>query len=140
MGIVSGWTEGILLSIAFVGVLGIIIASFNGLYTGTDYSLGLTDNTTEQLFVRYQNTSQTQLEGGEVEFDAQQGITLKTSYDMAKDAITIIWTFLSGGWIEKTAEMTGLGEPIMLLARFFRIIWFLSLIFGMLYALFKVVF
>lgn len=140
MGIVSGWTEGILLSLAFVGVLGIVIASFNGLYGGTDYSLGLTDNTTEQLFVRYQNTSQTQLEGGEVEFDAQQGITLKTSYDMAKDAITIIWTFLSGGWIEKTAEMTGLGEPVMLLARFFRIIWFLSLIFGMLYALFKVVF
>lgn len=139
MGVVSGWVEGILLSLAFIGVFGIVIVSLNGIYD-KDYSLGLSDNSTEQLFVRYQNTSQQQLEGGEVEFDAQQGITLKTSYDMAKDVISIIWTFLTGGWIEKVAYMTGLGEPIMLLARFFRIIWFLSLIFGMLYALFKVVF
>jgi hypothetical protein len=139
MGIVSGWVEGILLSLAFVGVFGIVIASLNTMYGQTN-SLGLSDNTTEQLFITYSGTAQEQLEGGEVEFDAQQGITLKTSYDMAKDAISIIWTFIGGGWIENIADMTGLGAPMTLLARFFRIIWFLSLIFGMLYALFKVIF
>ena len=140
MGIVSSWVEGILLSLAAVGIIGIILVSFNTMYPGNDHSLGLTDNTTEQLFITYQSTAQQQLEGGEVEFDAQQGITLKTSYDMAKDAISIVWNFISGSWIENVATMTGLGQPILLLARFFRIIWFLSLIFGMLYALFKVVF
>jgi len=138
MGMISGWTEAILLSLAFVAILGVGVAEFNTLYGGTN-SLGLTDNTTEQLFITYQNTSQTQLVGGEVAFDAQQGITLKSSYDMAKDAVNIIWTFLSGGWIENVANMMQLGDPGLLIARAFRIIWFLSLIFAMLYALFKVV-
>lgn len=138
MGMISGWTEGILLSLAFVAVFGIAIGGFNSIYS-KEYSLGLSDNSTEQLFVTYQNTSQAQLVGGEVAFDATQGITLKSSFDMAKDVVNIIWSFISGGWIEKTAEMMQLGASGLLVARAFRIIWFLSLIFAMLYALFKVV-
>lgn len=138
MGMISGWTEAILLSIAFVAVIGLTISGFNSMY-GSSNSLGITDNTTESLFITYQNTSQEQLIGGEVAFDAQQGVTLKSSYDMAKDVVNIIWTFISGGWIENLADMMQLGPAGLLLARAFRIIWFLSLIFAMLYALFKVV-
>lgn len=138
MGNVSGWTEGILLTLAFVAVLGVVVAGFNLMYD-KNYSLGLTDDSgAEQLFVEYQSTAEQQIKGGEVEFDATQGITLKSSYGITKDAINIVWTFISGGFIEKLAQMWGVGESGMILARAIRIIYFLSLVFALLYALFKI--
>lgn len=138
MGNISGWTEGIILSIAFVVVLSIVIAGYNLNYN-KDYTLPISDNQTESLFIRYQETSQSQIEGGEVQFDANQGISLKQSYGLSKDAINIVWSFISGGWIERTAELWNVGESGMALARALRTLYFLSLVFALLYALFKVV-
>jgi hypothetical protein len=137
MGSVSNWTETILLSIAFIAVAGLVIAGMNGLY-GQNNNIGMTDNTTENLFIEYTTNTQTQLGGGEVAFDATQGITLKNSYGIAKDGINLIWSFVSGSWINKIANLMGAGESGYILAKFFRIIWILSLIAAMLYALFKV--
>lgn len=135
---VSGWTEAILLSLAFVTILGLVIAGYNVMYS-ENKSLGLTDNETEQLFIDYQGNAESKIKGGEVEFDAEQGISLKDSYGLTVDAINIAWTFLSGGWIEKLAQMWGVGAAGMALARALRIIYFLSLVFALLYALFKIV-
>jgi len=136
---ISGWTEGILLTLAFITVLGIVVAGFNIQY-GKDHNLGLADDSgSEQLFIEFQDTAEQQIKGGDVEFDAQQGITLKSSYGMTKDAINIVWTFLSGGFIEKLASTWGVGEAGMALARAIRVIYFLSLVFALLYALFKIV-
>jgi len=135
---ISGWTEGILLTLAFVAILGVIFAAFNLDY-GKNHSLGLTDDSgAEQLFVEYQDTAEQQIKGGEVEFDATQGITLKSSYGMAKDAISIVWAFMSGGFIEKLVAMWGAGKAGMILARIIRVLWFLSVVFALLYALFKI--
>jgi len=139
MGNVSGWTEGIILTLAFLAVLGVVVAAFNIQYN-KNYDIGLTDSSgAEQRFIEYQRTSEEQIQGGEVEFNAQEGITLKSSYGITKDAISIVWTFVSGGFIEKLASAWGIGESGMLLARAIRIIYFLSLVFALLYALFKVV-
>lgn len=139
MGNISGWAEGILLTLAFVAVLGIIIANFNVLYN-QDNDLGLSDDSNaEQLFIDYQDTAQAQIEGGEVEFDATQGITLKSSYGITKDVIGIIWSFVTGGFIEKLAQAWNVGESGMILAKSIRILYFLSVVFALLYALFKVV-
>lgn len=134
---VSGWSEGILFTLAFIAVLGVVVAGFNSMY-GQSNSLGFTDNDTEQLFINYQDTAEQQIKGGEVEFDAQQGISLKSSYGLAKDAINIVWTFLSGGFIEEAINNWGLGTSGTILAKTVRIIWFLSLVFALLYALFKI--
>jgi len=137
MGNVSSWTEGIILSLVFVSVLTLIIVGLNVQY-GENYSIGLTDNKTEQLFVNYQDTADAQIQGGEVAFDSVSGITLKNSYGLVTDAISIVWSFISGGWIEQVANMWGLGAAGMILARGVRILYFLSLVFALLYALFKV--
>jgi len=137
MGNASSWTEGIVLSLVFVTILTIAIVAMNVQYS-ENYSLGLSDNTTEQLFINYQDTADTQIQGGEVEFDAQTGITLKNSYGLVTDAISIVWSFISGGWIEQVAYMIGLGQSGLVLARGLRILYFLSLVFALLYALFKV--
>lgn len=135
---ISGWTEGILLTLAFIGVLGVVITSFNIMYSENN-DLGLVDNSdSEGLFITYQDTAEQQIKGGDVEFDATQGITLKSSYGIAKDAINIVWTFISGGFIEQLAETWGVGESGMIFAKFIRIIYFLSLVFALLYALFKI--
>lgn len=134
----SGWVEGILLSLTALAVLTIIISSFNVLYN-KNYDLGLSDNETETKFIEYQETSQTGLEGGEVSFDSDQGITLKNSYGIAIDAVKITWDFISGGWIENIINKWNTGESGTALAKAIRIIYFLSLVFGILYALFKVV-
>lgn len=134
---VSGWTEGILLTLAFVAALSVVVAGFNLMYV-QNYSLGFTDSNTEQLFVDYQSTAEQQIKGGEVEFDAQQGISLKSSYGLAKDAINIVWVFLSGGFIEEAISSWGVGAAGTALAKAIRILWFLSLVFALLYALFKI--
>lgn len=134
----SGWSEGIILTLTFVAVLGIVIANFNLLYD-EEHSLGFTDNSTEQLFIEYQSSSQEQLQGGDVAFDADQGITVKSSYGLVKDGTRVVTSFLTGGFIERAAEMIGAGEGGMALARGLRILYVLSLVFALLYAFFKVV-
>jgi len=138
MGSISGWTEAILLSLAFIAILSVVIVSFNTMY-GETYSLPITDNGTETAFIEYQDTAQTQIDGEDVEFDAQQGITLKSSYGLTKDIIGIVWSFLTGGWIENIINMWNLGASGVILAKTLRILYFLSLVFALLYALFKVV-
>lgn len=138
MGSVSGWTEGILLTLSFLAIFGIVIGAMNIQYN-KHYSAGLTDSSgSEQLFIDYQSTAENQIQGGDVVFDADTGITLKNSYGLAKDAISISWGFISGGFIEKLANAWGVGESGLLIARFLRILYFLSLVFALLYALFKV--
>jgi hypothetical protein len=140
MGSVSSWSEGIILSLVFLAVLTLIVLQFNVLY-GQVNSLPFSDNSaSEQLFINYQDTAQQKIQGGEVAFDANQGITLKSSWGLAKDAVSITWSFLSGGWIEQTVKAWDLGESGTALARGLRILYFISLVFAVLYALFKISF
>lgn len=140
MGTIANWTEGIILSLVFLTVLTLIVGNFNLLFSKNNV-LPFQDNSgSEQLFIRYQDTAQENIQGGEVEFDANQGITLKSSYGLAKDAIKITWAFISGGWIEQTVQAWNIGQAGTALAKGLRIIYFLSLVFALLYALFKVAF
>lgn len=136
---ISGWTEAILLSLAFLSIITLVIVNFNLLYD-KDYSVGLTDSSdSEQLFIKYQETSRNQTEGSDITYTTDNGISVKSSYAMAMDAIKIVWSFLSGGWIENVAEMINLGDAGLIIAKTLRILYFLSLVFAILYALFKVV-
>lgn len=138
MGNISNWTEGILFALAFIAILGVIVADFNHRYNQS-YDLGLTDNETEQRFIDYQGSAEQNIKGGEVEFDSEQGISLKSSYGLVTDAMDIIWQFLSGGFVENLINKLNLGSSGVIFARVLRIVWFLSVVFALLYALFKVV-
>lgn len=133
----GGWTEAILLSLAGVAIVTIILTSMNLDYNKT-YDVGITDGTTESLFVTYTNQSQDRIQGGETTLDGGQGITLKDSYNLMKDLMNVLWTFLSGGWIEHLASMMNLGAAGMVMARVFRLLFVISLVFTLIYILFKV--
>jgi hypothetical protein len=136
-GSLSGWSEGILLSIAFVVVLGIVVVNFNGMY-GKDHQIGLGTNTTADEFIEYQDTASEQIQGGEADFNSLSGITLKSSWGTTKEVFKIVASFITGGWIEQIFEYANAGEAGQVFAKYLRILWFLSLVFAILYILFKV--
>lgn len=136
-GSISGWTEGILLSMAFVLVLGIVITNMNGLHD-KNFEVGLGTDTSADAFIDYQDTAGSQIGGGTASFDSVNGITLSSSWGILKEAFNIVSSFLTGGWIEQIFAYTNLGEAGQIIATFLRIIWFIGLVFAIVYILFKV--
>jgi len=130
----GGWSEGILLSILVVMVLGIIIGGMNVKY-GEDHQIGLGGNTTKNAFIDYQSTLEREISGGEAVFDAQSGLTLKSSWGIIKAGITIIWDFFTGGWIETIVSYMMLPSAVAII---FRLLYFLSIGYIILKILFKV--
>jgi len=137
-GSLSGWTEGILFSLAFVIIFGLVVTNFNGLYNQNN-QIGLGTNTTADSLINYQDTAGDKILGGEADFESTAGITLSSSWGITKEVFNIVGSFLTGGWIEQVFEMINLGEPGQVWAKYLRILWVLSLIFAILYILFKVV-
>ena len=130
----SGWTEGILLSVLFVMVLGIVFAGLNSSY-GESYDIGLSTNATQEAFENYQDTLDAQIGSGEADFTSSSGLTLKSSWGIIKSGTGIIWSFLTGGWIETTVMYMGAPPELALIM---RILYFLSIGFIVLKILFKV--
>jgi hypothetical protein len=75
---------------------------------------------------------------GDVEFNAISGLSLKSSWGIARDFVVIIWTFLSGGWINNIIAFWNLGLVGTWLGRKLQVLYVVGLIFGLLYALFKI--
>lgn len=142
MGVISGWTEGILLVVAFVLVLSLGIAGLNSYYS-TDYNTGLTsDNTMTNLrdtFTNYSKTSQADVQGGTILQGNILGINIVQSYKVLTGALNIVWTFISGAWISNLAVMVHLGEPAIIFASILQVVWFIGVIFALLYVFFKVI-
>jgi len=130
----SGWTEGILFSVLFVLILGIVIAGMNVSY-GESYSIGLNTNATQEAFTQYQDTIDAQIGSGDADFTSASGLTLKSSWGIIKSGTSIIWSFLTGGWIEIIVGYMNLPPEVALI---FRILYFLSIGFIILKILFKV--
>jgi len=137
-GSLSGWAEGALLSIAFVLVLGLVIANLNGIYD-KDNQIGLGVNTTADDFIDYSNDAANKISGGSADFNSASGITLKDSWGITKQAFKITGSFITGGWVEDVFYMMNMGEAGQIWAKYIRVLWILSLIFAILYILFKVV-
>lgn len=130
----SGWTEGILLVLLFVGIFAIVIAGLNSMY-GQNNDIGLGTNTTQEAYQAYQDTLDSQIRGGEAEFTSNDGLTLKSSWAIIKSGTTIIWGFFTAGWIESIVDYMNLPTAV---AVTFRILFFLSLGYIILKILFKV--
>jgi hypothetical protein len=135
---ISGWMEGVLFSLLFLALLTVVITSMNIDYN-KNYDIGLDDNDTQSYFIEYSNRSQGLIETGEVTQGADSGITLKSSYGIIKDSVSLLWDFISLGFLENLINKLNLGEAGTLLAVTLRVLFVLSLIFAIIYALFKVV-
>jgi|TARA_R100000750_G_scaffold36466_2_gene23516 hypothetical protein len=130
----GGWTEASLFSILIVALLVIIVGGLNNQYGGEN-KIGLADNKTQQAFIEYQDTLDTEIGGGEAEFSASQGLTLKSSWAILKSVFSILVGFISGGWISTIISYMKLPSIVAII---FRTLYFISLGFIILKILFKV--
>jgi len=136
-GTMSGWVEAVLLSLAFLTIFTLIVVEMNDLYN-QDNDIGLVDESTQQALKDYMDTTRTNVQEGTVDYDSQEGITLKESYGITIGAINIIWDFITGGWIRNVISKLNLGEAGDTIATTLQILYFLSLVFALLFALFKI--
>lgn len=138
MAYLSGWGEGIVFTLAFLGVLGLIIADFNSLYPNEEQNLNLSSRVSLENFVNYNQNASNKAKNGDVALNAVNGITLKSSYDIMIGFVNLIWDFLSGGWIFQLVETMQLGTSGLILSTALWILYFISLIWGIFYVIFKV--
>ncbi len=93
-------TEAIIISVLLVIIFGVIIAGMNDLY-GKDYEVaGLETEGIMNAAEDYQKGMEEKYRGGEISFLAQVGFTLTTLWDIIFSTMNLIWSFLSGGWIQ----------------------------------------
>ena len=72
----SGWTEGILFVIIFMGILsGVVVVGMNADY-GQTFSTGLGINESRSAFADTTKSSVEEIDGGEADFVADQGLAL----------------------------------------------------------------
>lgn len=132
----QGWSEGIIILVLFIIIFGVVIVGMNKLYDKEHAIVGLETSGIESSLESYQKGIEEKYRGGEASFLAQVGLTLKTSWDIVFSTMTLIWTFLTGGWIE-TITTDYMKLPIAV-GLFFRMLYFLSVGFIVLKILFKV--
>jgi len=95
MGNVGGMTEGIILALAFVVLTGGVLAYLNSQY-GETFSIGLQTDGLDDFYdatqTAYDSTT------GEVTM-TNDGLSLLSSWKMAKGLFGTAWSFINGSWI-----------------------------------------
>ena len=129
----GGWIEGSILVILIAVVLSGVISSLNTDY-GKSNQLGLGTNSSTDKFEGLQGSLKSQMEGGDAEFDASEGLTFKASWAMFKSVVDAVWSFVTGGWIE---ELVGYMHLPVAVGTTIRLLYFLSLILIAFYIFFK---
>jgi hypothetical protein len=133
----TGWGETIALSFAFVVVLASILGVMNSDY---DKSYSLPLNTSQSTdFIDFMDNSKEQVNSGEVVYDSSSGMTFKQAWGVLRGFTSLVWGFISGGWIENLGVMLDLGEGGMILMFYLRMLFFVGVVFAILYSTLKVV-
>jgi len=136
MGEFSGMWEGIIMSLIFVVLLTAVLGHFNSEY-GQDNSIGLDTSGLDN----FRNATQSAYDetGGEVT-QSSDGLTLTSSWNMAKGIFSTMWSFINGSWIQTlivdVLKMDG--TEGYLVAGGLRLLFLGMLIFGLIKLFFKV--
>lgn len=136
----SLWVEAGIFSVAFLLLLGLIIAGMNIDYNKNyDTSFGMSSNInqTTALYVGLEDTMQAGINNGEAQNSAL-GISVPSTWAIIKSAGGITWSIINGGWIENSVALMNMGVAGSILASAFRVLWILSIGFIIITILFKV--
>lgn len=136
----QGWTELMLISVAFLFLFIGIIVDLNVQYNKNfDPSLGVgleTDaNSTMAKFVDYQKSLQSTVSSSDIEFTGVFGIVLKSSYSLLLITVQLFWTLISGGWIVKAILLM---KMPLILGTILQILYLIAIGYGLLRVLFRI--
>ena len=89
----SGWVEGVLLVILFMGILTGVISNMN-IHYGTAYEVGIGDTitSTQGNLTRQVTTGSDAILEGEPEVSTE-GLTLKSSWGILRGVSSTLWSF-----------------------------------------------
>jgi len=96
----QGWVEGIGMMILFVIIFGVVVAGMNLLYSEDHNIEGLDTDSYQAALQTYESSQEEKLKGGEVDFESNNPISLKTSWDIVMSTLTLVWNFITGSWIQ----------------------------------------
>ena len=135
----QGWTEGIGMMVLFVLIFGIVIVGMNTLYT-EDYNVeGLDTDAYEKALTDYGKSQDEKLYGGEVDFESNNPISLKTSWDIITGTLTLVWSFITGAWINTIlVNYLKLGQTGVIISTILRGLLFVAIGFIVLRIIFRV--
>lgn len=122
----AGWTEVALFTTLFMLLIISLVAYMNVNYDKNyDGTFGLAGSiaTTEGDLSDYQDTLQQNANQGEAT-SSGEGISLTTTWSIITSGMNIMWTFLTGGFIE---DVVGLMRLPAVVGRILRILYVLSI-------------
>jgi hypothetical protein len=132
----ASWTEGIVFVLLFVIAVTIVIAAFNS-KIGTTNTIGL-DTASLDDFNSLAESSNAQINEGQTSLTSF-GLTLLSSWALAKGIFGVLWSFFNGQWINYIIlDMLQIANPLgSILAITLRVLFLLSLIFAIIKLFFK---
>jgi len=133
----SSWTEVALFTTLMVLLVITLIANMNVTYDQNyDGSFGLSNAiaTTQGELTDYQETLQQNVREGQAS-SSGTGISLTTTWSIITSGLNIMWTFLTGGFIE---EIIGLMQLPTIVGTILRILFVLSIGFILLKLILKI--
>jgi len=122
----SGWIETAIFACLFVLLFVALIANMNVKYgQNVDGTLGLSSlaSNQQQNISDYQNTIQQSVSSGSAS-STGLGISLSTTWNIISAGSTLMWNFITGGFIEQIVALTSL--PIIV-GTFLRILFVISI-------------
>lgn len=133
-GSIGLWAEVVIMCLLAVILLNQIIGGFN-LFYNEDHQLGLGTNATETALIQYSTAARSEINSGEPDYTTTEGLSLTSSWSIAKSVFVTMWDFVSGNWIDTLVYWMKMPVEVAIL---FKTLYLISLILGILYILFKV--
>jgi len=134
----QGWVEGISVAVLFVLVFTVIIVNMNDLYSKNHNIEGLPTNDFYNKLTEQQDSMEQKFGEGEASFLGGVALTISTSWDVLFGTMTMLWSFITGGWIETIiVDYLPLGDSGVYVAYIIRALFFLSIGFIILKILFN---
>lgn len=132
----AAWTEGIIVALIFVVAATIVLSNFNT-NTGTNNSIGLSTSALDD-FNNLADSSNNQINQGQTSLTSL-GLTLLSSWALAKGIFGVLWSFFNGQWINYIIiNMLQIANPLgAVLAITLRVLFLLSLIFAVIKLFFR---
>lgn len=134
----SGFSEAIIGVLLFLSCIVIVMVAMNHDY-GQNYdpTFGITTNETANALNNYPGTLQAGMEG-EASTNAIQGVNVVSSYGIIKEGLSIVFQFLTGGFIQNAVGLLNLGQAGTILGLSLRLLFILAVGFILIKIIFKV--
>lgn len=132
----ASWTEGIIICLIFIIATTVVVSNFNTRY-GTNNTIGL-DTSSLDEFNSLADSSNAQINEGQTSLTSF-GLTLLSSWALAKGIFGVLWSFFNGQWINYIIlNMLQVANPIgSIIAVTLRVLFLLSLVLAIIKLFFR---